>query len=111
MQGRPKYRDILIEIGTEEIGHVEILTLITQLMDKAPLQDKEAATRSSAPSWVARTRARRRGARFDDATHGDRRGRRPEGRGSSGSPWSGAFVVASGNLLADFRDNLTKESQ
>ncbi|WP_236739025.1 manganese catalase family protein [[Phormidium ambiguum] IAM M-71] len=30
---------------------------------------------------------------------------------SVGYPWNGRFIVASGNLLADFRSNLHAESQ
>ena len=30
---------------------------------------------------------------------------------SVGNPWSGAYIIASGNLLADFRANLNAESQ
>ncbi len=30
---------------------------------------------------------------------------------SNGNPWNGAFIVASGNLLADFRTNAAYESQ
>ena len=32
-------------------------------------------------------------------------------RDSNGVPWSGGYIVASGNLLADFRTNVAAESQ
>lgn len=39
-----KYRDLLFDIGTEEIGHVEMLaTMIARLLDKAPVQEQEQA--------------------------------------------------------------------
>lgn len=35
----------------------------------------------------------------------------PRPADSVGNPWSGAYIIASGNLLADFRANLNAESQ
>ncbi len=41
-RGPAKYRDILLDIGIEEIGHVEMLaTMITHLLDKAPIKLQE----------------------------------------------------------------------
>ena len=44
-RGNEKYKDMLMDIGTEEIGHVEMLcSLICQLLDGAsPEQQSEAA--------------------------------------------------------------------
>lgn len=37
--GNKKYRDLLMDIGTEEIGHMEILaTLIARLLDNTSLE-------------------------------------------------------------------------
>jgi Mn-containing catalase len=48
-RGPAKYRDMLLDIGTEEISHVEMLaTMIARLLEKAPV---EAAIPSLAPSW------------------------------------------------------------
>lgn len=39
-----KYRDMLLDIGTEEIGHVEMLcTMIAQLLDGAPADEVDKA--------------------------------------------------------------------
>lgn len=35
----------------------------------------------------------------------------PRPADSVGNPWSGVYIIASGNLLADFRANLNAESQ
>jgi Mn-containing catalase len=41
-RGPAKYRDMLLDIGTEEIGHVEMLaTMIAHLLDKAPIKMQE----------------------------------------------------------------------
>ena len=114
-KGDPKYRDMLLEIGTEEIGHVEMLsTLITQLMDKAPLQDKEAMVKSNPLVGAIMGGKNSSEATLELASMmpsmAIAAGGGPKLADSSGSPWSGAFVIASGNLLADFRDNLAKES-
>ncbi|BAZ31012.1 manganese containing catalase [Cylindrospermum sp. NIES-4074] len=43
-RGPAKYRDMLLDTGTEEIGHIEILaTTIAHLLDKAPLKTQEAS--------------------------------------------------------------------
>lgn len=42
-----KYRDLLHDVGTEEIGHVEMLaTMISRLLDDAPADVQENAYKS-----------------------------------------------------------------
>jgi Mn-containing catalase len=51
-----KYRDMLLDIGTEEIGHVEMLaTMIARLLETSPVKRRKMRPRipSSAPSWAA----------------------------------------------------------
>lgn len=98
-----KYRDLLLDTGTEELAHVEMLvTMIARLLDGAPVREQEKAAK-------------------DPVIEAALGGINPQhvivsGLGalpadSAGNFWNGGFVGASGNLLADFRDNLTKESQ
>lgn len=48
-RGEQKYRDMLMDIGTEEIAHVEMLaTMIARLLDNAPVQDQEEAVKDPA---------------------------------------------------------------
>ncbi len=43
-----KYRDMLLDIGTEEIGHVEMLaTMICRLLEGATAEQQEAAAKNS----------------------------------------------------------------
>ncbi|TCT25530.1 Mn-containing catalase [Melghiribacillus thermohalophilus] len=97
-----KYRDLLLDTATEELAHVEMLvTMIARLLDDAPVDVQEEAAK-------------------DPLVEAALGGRNPQhvivsGLGalpadSAGNFWSGSYVGASGNLLADFRDNLTKES-
>lgn len=45
-RGNEKYRDLLLDIGTEEIGHVEMLaTMVARLMDNAPINQHEEAAK------------------------------------------------------------------
>src|ERR687893_811204 len=45
-RGPAKYRDMLLDIGTEEIGHVEMLcTMIARLLENAPLEEREGAAK------------------------------------------------------------------
>jgi Mn-containing catalase len=45
-RGPAKYRDMLLDIGTEEIGHIEMLaTMIAYLLDKAPVKAQEEAVK------------------------------------------------------------------
>src|SRR5918997_1490036 len=39
-----KYKDLLLDVGTEEMGHVEMIcTMIARLLEAAPLSQQEAA--------------------------------------------------------------------
>ena len=102
-RGEEKYKDMLMDIGTEEIGHVEMLcSLISQLLDGASPEDQAEAAK-------------------DPVTASIMGGINPQhllvsGLGglptnSNGVPWNGSYIVASGNLLADMRSNLHAESQ
>lgn len=99
-----KYRDLLLDTGTEELAHVEMLaTMIARLLDKAPVEDQEEA------------------AKRDPVVGAIMGGMNPQhvivsGLGaqptdSVGYPWNARYTIASGNLLADFRANLNAESQ
>jgi Mn-containing catalase len=112
-RGPQKYRDMLMDIGTEEIGHVEMLaTMIARLLETSPVETQEDAAQNSLVGAIMG------GARIEDAILS---GMNPQhvivsGSGSrpvdsAGNLWNAGFMTASGNLLADFRFNLTAESQ
>src|SRR3954447_12605138 len=47
-RGPAKYRDMLLDIATEEIGHVEMLcTMVAQLLEGADAATTQAAAKSS----------------------------------------------------------------
>lgn len=112
-RGPAKYRDMLLAIGTEEIAHVEMLsTMIARLLEKSPVEAREEAAKNSVVGAVMG------GSKVEDVIlagmnpqHAIVTGGGAAPTDSVGYPWSGRFMIASGNLLADFRHNLTAESQ
>lgn len=101
-RGEAKYRDMLLDIATEEWAHVEMIaTMIARLLDGAPARDQEQA---AANPMVHAVLAGMNPQHFIVSGLGAR------AVDAAGNPWTAAFMVASGNLMADFRDNLSKES-
>ncbi|MCH3199454.1 manganese catalase family protein [Enterococcus faecium] len=103
-RGEEKYKDMLMDIATEEIGHVEMLaTMVARLLEGAPVEDQEAAMQKD-PTIGAIISGM-------NPQHAIVAGLGPRPADSVGNPWNGAYIIASGNLLADFRANLNAESQ
>jgi Mn-containing catalase len=109
----PKYRDMILDIGTEEIAHVEMLaTMIARLLESSPVEAQEDAAKNSVVGAIMG------GARLEDAIlagmnpqHAIVSGSGATPTDSVGYPWNARYTIASGNLLADFRFNVTAESQ
>jgi Mn-containing catalase len=112
-RGPQKYKDMILDIGTEEIGHVEMLaTMIARLLETSPVEAQEDAAKDSFVGAVMG------GSRIEDVLLAGMNpqhlivsglGARPAD--SMGNPWNAGYTIASGNLLADFRFNVTAESQ
>ena len=108
-----KYRDMILDIGTEEIGHVEMLaTMIARLLETSPVEAQEEAAKNSIVGAVMG------GSRVEDVIvagmnpqHAIVSGGGATPTDSVGYPWTARYTIASGNLLADFRFNVTAESQ
>jgi len=99
-----KYRDLVFGIGAEEMGHVEMLAvMIAQLLEKSPLGITEDAVQAD-PTVAAIVGG-------TDVQQGIVSGAGARPVDSNGNPWSGAYVTASGNLLADFMSNANAEMQ
>lgn len=98
-----KYRDMLLDIGTEEIAHVEMIsTMIAQLLEGAPVDQVDQATQNPAVGAVLGGM---------NPQHVIVSGLGAQATDSAGYPWNSRYTIASGNLLADFRANLNAESQ
>jgi Mn-containing catalase len=99
-----KYKDLFLDVGTEEMGHVEMIcTMIARLLEGGPLSLQEAAADDN--PMLGAIYGGSNPAHFIHAGAG------PLPVDSNGVPWSGAYVTASGNLLADFHLNVTAEAQ
>jgi Mn-containing catalase len=99
-----KYRDMVFGIGAEEIGHVEMLaTMVARLLENTPMKDTmEHAISDPAVAAVVGGM---------DVQHAIVAGAGARIVDSNGNPWQGAFITASGNLMADFHANVNAEMQ
>ncbi|MDX8044433.1 manganese catalase family protein [Gracilibacillus sp. S3-1-1] len=98
-----KYKDLLMDVGTEEIAHVEMLaTMIARLLDDAPIGDLEEAAKDPVLGAIIGGM---------NPQHAIVSGLGAMPADSVGNRWTADYIIASGNLLADFRANLNAESQ
>src|SRR3954470_19531030 len=99
-----KYKDMILDIGTEEIGHVEMLcTMIARLLEGAPAETT-ARMAASNPGLAAVLGGM-------NPQHAIISGGGALPTNSQGIPWNAGYIVASGNLLTDFRSNVHAEAQ
>lgn len=114
-RGPAKYRDMLFDIGTEEIAHVEMLaTMIARLLEGATTEEQEAAAQSSSVVGAVMGGTSPKDAIMAAAMNPQHMivtGLGAAPTDSVGYPWNSRYIIASGNLLADFRMNVTAESQ
>ena len=102
-RGPRKYRDMLLETGTEEISHIEMLaTAVALNLEGAPMQVKEQM--ASANPLVEGILGGM------DPRHILSTGLAALPVDSNGVPFSGSWVVGSGNIAADMYANVMAES-
>ncbi|CAM4492822.1 manganese catalase family protein [Paenibacillus tarimensis] len=102
-RGDGKYRDLLFDTGAEELAHIEMLaTMIARLLDGAPIGDTEEAAKNPVVGAIL-------GGMNPQHVIVSGLGAMPAD--SNGNRWDAKYMIASGNLLADFRANLNAESQ
>lgn len=98
-----KYKDLIMDVATEEIGHVEMLaTMVARLLEGAPATTVAKAVKDPAVGAIV-------GGMDPQQAIVSGGGAMPAD--SRGNPWMGKYIVASGNLLADFRSNVSAEAQ
>ncbi|GGG19947.1 Mn-containing catalase [Rhodococcoides trifolii] len=99
-----KYKDLIMDIATEEIGHVEMLAvMVARLLEGAPATDPTTA--AAGDPVVAAVMGGM------DPQQAIVAGGGALPADSNGYPWNGRYIIASGNLLADFRANVAAEAQ
>ncbi|ADV68791.1 manganese catalase family protein [Deinococcus maricopensis] len=102
-RGPTKYRDMLLETGTEEIGHVEMLaTAVALNLEGAPasLQEQAATTNPIVGAIMGGMDPRQYLSAGMAALASD----------ANGVPFDGSHVYASGNIAADMYSNVTAEA-
>ncbi|SES33010.1 manganese catalase family protein [Lentzea albida] len=99
-----KYKDLIMDVATEEIGHVEMLaTMVARLLENAPSEaTDEVAAKDPVVAAVLGGM---------DPQQAIVSGGGPTLSDSNGVPWNGRYIIASGNLMADFRANVAAEAQ
>ena len=115
-RGPAKYRDMIMDIATEETGHVEMIaTMIARLLETSPVETEEAVEGDSSGILGSVLGGGDTQDMIVKAAMNPQHylvgGMGAQPRDSNGNPWSAAYIVSSGNLLADFRFNVTAESQ
>src|SRR3954469_2678750 len=114
-RGPAKYRDMLLDIATEEIGHVEMLaTMVCRLLEGATAEDQEAVAKGGSvisAIFGGSSPADAIAAAAMNPQHAIVGGLGAMPADSVGNRWSAHYITSSGNLLADFRLNVTAESQ
>jgi Mn-containing catalase len=112
-RGPAKYRDMLMDTATEEIGHVEMIaTMIARLLETSPVEAEQAANGGGVVGAVLGGNNTQKAILAGmNPQHAIVTGLGAAPRDSMGNPWNANYIVSSGNLLADMRSNVTAESQ
>lgn len=102
-RGPKKYRDMLLNTGTEEIAHIEMLaTAVALNLEGSPMNVKEEAAESN--PMVAAIFGGMNMRHFLSA------GMSATTEDANGTPFNASHVYASGNLAADMYSNVCAES-
>jgi Mn-containing catalase len=101
-RGPVRYRDMLLETGTEEIAHIEMLaTAVALNLEGAPLSLKEDMAKDKVIGAVMGGM---------NPQHVLSAGLGAMAVDSNGNPFNGSWIVSSGNLAADMYANVMAES-
>lgn len=102
-RGPKKYRDMLLDTGTEEMAHIELLaTAVAKNLDGAPsaLKDEIADANPSVKAVLG----------GKDPRHVLSSGTAAMATDSNGVPFNGSWVIGTGNVAADMYANVMAES-
>lgn len=111
----PEHYDMLMDIATEELSHLEIVgATITMLLDGVNGELKDAAEQNVLTNGGLDGKSKKEqfihqalmNPQFLVLSGGG-----PTVTDSNGAPWSGAFVNANGDLTVDHRSNIAAESR
>lgn len=102
--GDEKYKDLLLDTGTEELAHIEMIsTMIGYLLEDAPFYKNEETLKKD-PSLAATMAGM-------DPEHALVHGLNASLNNPNGVAWNAGYTTSSGNLVADMRFNVVRESE
>jgi Mn-containing catalase len=110
-RGPVKYRDMLMNTGTEEIGHIEMLaTAVAMNLEGASVSVQEEAANHPIMNAAMGGVSARAEIGSQLARHVLSSGQGAMATDSDGVPFNGSWVVGSGNIAADMYANVMAES-
>lgn len=101
----PGRKDMLLDIATEELSHLEVIGSIVAMLNKGAKGQLAEAALSEADLYMSLTRG------GDSHTQALLYGGGPALTNSSGVPWTAAYVDSRGEPTADLRSNIAAESR
>jgi Mn-containing catalase len=101
----PGRKDLLLDIATEEMSHLEVIGSIVAMLNKGAKGQLAEAAMSEADLYLSMT------AGGDSHTQAILYGGGPALTNSSGVPWTAAYVDSRGDPTCDLRSNIAAESR
>jgi Mn-containing catalase len=101
----PGRKDLLLDIATEELSHLEVIGSIVAMLNKGAKGQLAEAAMSEADLYISLTQG------GDSHTQGILYGGGPALTNSSGVPWTAAYVDSRGDPTCDLRSNIAAESR
>lgn len=101
----PGRKDLLLDIATEELSHLEVIGSIVAMLNKGAKGQLAEAAMSEAELYLSLTKG------GDSHTQAILYGGGPALTNSSGVPWTAAYVDSRGDPSCDLRSNIAAESR
>jgi Mn-containing catalase len=101
----PGRKDMLLDIATEELSHLEVIGSIVAMLNKGAKGALSEAAMEEAELYRSMT------AGGDSHTQSILYGGGPSLTNSSGVPWTGAYIDSRGEPTADLRSNIAAEAR
>ena len=101
----PGRKDLLLDIATEELSHLEVIGSIVAMLNKGAKGQLAEAAMSEAELYLSLTKG------GDSHTQALLYGGGPALTNSSGVPWTAAYIDSRGDPACDLRSNIAAESR
>ena len=101
----PGRKDMLLDIATEELSHLEVIGSIVAMLNKGAKGQLAEAAMAEADLYISMTQG------GDSHTQAILYGGGPALTNSSGVPWTAAYVDSRGEPTCDLRSNIAAESR